>query len=193
MRYTVPVGAKRPGIVSANRPRNGSFASLLDLLPQDDDALDGLASSYAELPVRERPALIRAVVQDATSPTQALMAMLAVEDDPRLCRRLAGLIDRQGRFEQRAYLRGGASQGEASLVQSLPGTSAEALNLSWKHCMIEQIEIEPRIALDFSEPESPVSVAEAIDTLAPLLWRHLRGGGRLPPGAERFAGFFSVA
>jgi hypothetical protein len=36
-----------------------------------------------------------------------------------------------------------------------------------------------------------VSVSVAVETLAPLLWQHIRAGGRLPEGIERFAGFFS--
>ena len=36
-------------------------------------------------------------------------------------------------------------------------------------------------------------ITEAVDTLAPLVWRHVRAGGRLPDGAERFAAFFSVS
>ncbi len=192
MRYTVAVTPKRPGIVSANRPRTGSFASLLDQLLDDPDALDGLAFSYGELPVHERPALIRAVLQDAADPTQALMAMLAVEDEPGLCRRLAGLIGKHGRFEQRAYLRGDAHQGQASLVQSISGTSPEALKVSWKDSEIDEIGIEARLDLDVLGTEPAVSVAEVVDRLAPLLWRHLRGGGHLPRGAERFAGFFSM-
>ncbi|NNE17845.1 MAG: hypothetical protein HKN10_05130 [Myxococcales bacterium] len=36
-----------------------------------------------------------------------------------------------------------------------------------------------------------VSVSEAVETLAPLLWQYIRAGGRLPDGVERFASFFS--
>jgi hypothetical protein len=37
-----------------------------------------------------------------------------------------------------------------------------------------------------------VAVADAAETLAPLVWRHIRSGGELPDGVERFAGFFSA-
>ena len=192
MRYTGPVKGKGPGIVSTNRSRAGSFASLLDQVLRDPDALDGLVFAYSELPLDERWALIHAVVQDSANPTRALMALLAVEEDYALCRRLAALVGEHGRLEQTAYLRTGEGRGEASLVQWVAGTSAEALKVSWKDNRIEHIEIEARPDLDALASEWTVPVAEAVDTLAPLVWRHVRAGGRLPDGAERFAAFFSA-
>ena len=38
----------------------------------------------------------------------------------------------------------------------------------------------------------PVAVSDAVETLAPLVWRHIRSGGALPDGVQRFAGFFSI-
>ena len=191
LRYTGAVRRARPGIASADRPRLGSFASLLDQILRDEKALDGLAFAYAELSVPERHALVRAVLQDAGYPTQALAALLAVEDDPRAQQRLAGLISRHGRIEQSAFLEGSEAQGEARLLQSLPRLKPESLRISWKDSKIESIEIEPRNGLKTDGPGTTVPVPQAVETLAPLLWRHIRSGGELPQGVERFAGFFS--
>ena len=191
LRYTRAVRRARPGIASADRPRLGSFASLLDQILRDEKALDGLAFAYAELSVPERHALVRAVLQDAGDPTQALAALLAVEDDPRAQQRLAGLISRHGRIEQSAFLEGSEAQGEARLLQSLPRLEPMSLRITWKDSKIENIEIEPRNGLKTDGPGTTVPVPQAVETLAPLLWRHIRSGGELPQGVERFAGFFS--
>lgn len=183
----------RPGIASTNRRRSGSFASLLDQILYDDSALDGLAFAYAELPEPERPALAQAVLQDAGDPTKALVAFLAVEESPQLRQRLAGLISRHGRIDRSAFLDGTEARGEARLVQSVSGLAPESLGIIWKHREIQLIEIESRRDLSFEISASTVTVAEAVETLAPLVWRHIRSGGRLPNGAERFAGFFSAS
>lgn len=183
----------RPGIVSANRPRLGSFATLIDQILDDDSALDGLAFAYAELGETDRRALARAVLQDAGDPTQALVAFLTVEENPRLQQRLAGLISRHGRVDQRAFLEGTGAQGAACLMQSLPGLRPESLCIAWKHSKIHNIEIESRTDLRTPPFAGAVAVSEVVETLAPLVWQHIRSGGELPPGAERFAGFFSAS
>ena len=190
--YSGAVKTPRPGIASANRPRLGSFAALIDQVPDDDDALDGLAFAYAELGEPERRGLAHAVLQDAGNPTQALIAFLAVEEDPKLRQRLAGLISRHGCVDQCAFLEGTESQGAARLMQSLPGLEPESLRIAWKESKIESFEIEPRKPLHHDASAASVSVATAVETLAPLVWRHIRSGGELPDGVERFAGFFSV-
>jgi hypothetical protein len=187
------VKATRPGIARADRPRRGPFASLLDQVLHDRTALDGLAFAYAELGHRERDALVRAVLQDAAEPTRALAALLAVEEEPGARQRLAGLIQRYGRVEQAAFLTGTEAQGEARLLQSLPSLDPELLRIAWKESKIESIEIESRCDLKFDDPAPAVTVSEAVETLAPLLWQHIRAGGLLPEGVERFAGFFSGA
>lgn len=195
----------RPGIVSANRARLGSFATLVDQILDDDSALDGLAFAYAELAESDRQALARAVVQDAGDPTQALLAFLAVEESPGLRQRLTGLIKQHGRVDQRAFLEGTEALGAARLTQSLPGLAPESLCLAWNDSKIHSIQIESRTDPQ-TEPfpgtvagphpgtfPGTVAVAEVVDTLAPLVWQYIRAGGELPPGVERFAGFFSVA
>jgi len=182
----------RPGIASSNRRRLGSFASLIDLILDDDSALDGLAFAYAELGEPERRALAQAVLQDSRDPTQALLAFLTVEESPTLRRRLAGLISRHGRIDQSAFLVGTEAQGQAGLMQSFPGLEPESLRITWEESKLHSIELESRTDLNMGTPASTVAVSEAVETLAPLLWRHIRSGGELPDGVERFAGFFSI-
>ena len=192
LRYSDAVERARPGIASANRPRSGSFANLIDQILDDDSALDGLAFAYAELEPPERQALTRAVLQDSGNPTQALLAFLTVEEDPRLRHRLLSLVSRHGRIDQRAFLEGTEAQGIARLIQSLPGFEPELLHIEWKNSEISHIYIEPRTDMRPTACVNETPVAHAMRTLTPLLWRHIRLGGALPKGAERFAGFFSV-
>lgn len=183
----------RPGIASADRPRRGPFSSLLDQILYDRTALDGLAFAYAELTGPERHALVGAVLQDAADPTRALAALLAVEEEPRARRHLAGLIQRHGRVEQSAFLGGTEAEGEARLLLSVPSLDPQSLFVTWKECKIMHIEIESRRSFDIEGSLASVRVSEVIATVAPLLWQHIRAGGDLPEGVERFAGFFSGA
>ncbi len=191
LRYRGPVKPTRPGIASADRRRRGPFSSLLDQILHDQTALDGLAFAYAELAAPERDALVRAVLQDAADPTRALAALLAVEEEPRARQRLAALIQRHGRVEQTAFLAGTRVNGEARLLQSLPSLDPESLRVTWKGSKIEAIEIESPYGPTMEATAPAVSVSVAVETLTPLLWQHIRAGGRLPEGVERFAGFFS--
>lgn len=188
---------ERPGIASTNRKRSGAFSSLLDLILRDETALDGLAFAYSELGQAERRALAQAVVQDAQDPTAALAALLSVEEQPVARQRLAELLGCHGRLEQAAFLDGDQASGEVRLLQALPGLDAESLRIRWSGSKIEHIEIESRLEPQSAEPSTPipepVSVQEAVDTMTPLLWAHIRAGGRLPRGVERFARFFSLA
>jgi hypothetical protein len=190
--YSGAVTPPRPGIANADRPRLGSFASLIDQILDDDNALDGLAFAYAELDEPERRALTHAVLQDAGDPTQALVAFLTMEDNPRLRQRLAGLIRKHGRIEQGACLEGTEAHGAARLMQSLPGLEPESLRIVWKESKIQSIEIKSRTDVEIDSAATEVAVADAVETLAPLVWRHIRSGGALPDGVERFAGFFSA-
>jgi hypothetical protein len=142
----------------------GSFASLLDQARHDDGALDGLAFAYTELRGPERRALIHAVL----------------------------LVSKGGHVDRFAVLEGTETEGEACLVQSLHGLDTEALRVTWKESKIESIEIESRRALKLEGLETEVAPVKAVETLAPLVWKHIRSGGELPDGVERFAGFFSV-
>lgn len=186
--------SSRPGIASTNRRRFGSFSSLLDLILQDETALDGLAFAYTELEPAERRALAGAVLHDAKKPAAALGALLAVEEDPATRLRLANLLGRRGHLEQSALLAGDEVSGEALLSQAFPGLEHEALRITWTDSKIGQIEIEARSDLRSLCPNAePVPIPHAINAMSPLLWAHIRAGGILPSGVERFAGFFSFA
>ena len=190
--YSAPVKGSRPGIASTDRRRFGSFSRLLQQIARDDCALDGLAFAYGSLEVLERRALAEAALQDVANPTQALVAFLTVEEDPGLRQRLAALIDSLGRIEHSAYVQGTEAQGEAWLVQSLPGLEPESLHITWKSSKIERIEVESRTDANIRPLEASVALPDAVQTLAPLIWQHMRSGGHLPEGVERFAGFFSL-
>lgn len=171
----------------------GPFAELLRQIRHDPTALDALAFAYGALDEPGRRALIHALLQDAEHPTQGLGAFLAVERDPELRRHLARLISEQGPLERSAVLQGDAARGEARLIQSLPGFWPEALRVRWSRSKIECIEIEVRAHLRIEPPASAPGIAEVVDALAPMVWRHIREGGGLPQGVGRFAGFFSLA
>ena len=91
--------------------------------------------------------------------------------------------------ERHATLRwGNSTQGGATLIRADGPGSAEAMQIAWNHSKIERIEIEPRSDFRFEELANAVPLD---DTLVGLLWRHVREGGVLPRGSERFAVFFS--
>jgi hypothetical protein len=78
------------------------------------------------------------------------------------------------------------------LLQSLPGLEPESLQIAWEESKIQRIELESRTDWKIATPAKAVAVSEAVETLAPLVWRHIRSGRELPDGVERFAGFFSI-
>jgi len=182
------VEAGRPGIAKTNRPRSGSFASLLDQVLGDESALDALAFAYGELPPPARLAMMHAVVQDAAKPAQALTALLAVEEEPHLRKRLEALLLEHAGLEQSALSWGTPQQGGAALIHALRGSEPEILRITWNQSEIESIALESQA--DSSLKAVPTDPKGLVETLAPMIWRHIRSGGALPPGMERFAGFF---
>ena len=185
--------APKPGIADADRPRGGSFAELVEQILHDPSALDALAFAYSELGTEGRRGLIRAVVQDVSDPGHALGALLAVESDTSVAADLAGLLRQHGHTESFATLETRPGGGEACLIRPRFGFARELMRITWNHNQITGIEIESRAEMKFAASGTRSSVANAIAALAPLLWRHIRAGGALPEGVERFAGFFSVA
>jgi len=77
--------------------------------------------------------------------------------------------------------------GGARLVPAPIATEGESLLVSWKHNEIERIESESKVTSTFRGPETPVDAAALRDRLIPMLWAHIRRGGALPPGIDRFA------
>ncbi len=179
-------------MAGTDRARSGPFASLLDQVLRDDEALEALAFAYSELDDAEgRSALAQAVLQDAADPIPALSIMLAVEPTPSLRHRLAAWIGLRGRVERVAQLEGTDAEGSARLIQRLPGLEPEALTVVWKDHDIEQIEIESANGMSFVDPIEVSSAEVAAERLTPLLWRHIRSGRGLPEGIDRFAPFFA--
>jgi len=185
------VAGRGPGIISADRPRRGSFASLVDRIAEDVGALDALVFAYCRLSKGQRWALAHAALHDAADPVGALAVLLEAEEDQALRGRLETLLRGHAKIRVSACLRGTPRQGEARLTQSVAGRS-ETLRVSWNAGEIGRIEIESDDASSF-EKGATDDPGEVIDALAPLFWQHIRRGGRLPEGVERFAGFFSVA
>ena len=178
----------RPGIAKANRPRGGAFASLLNQLVGDEAALDGLMFAYEELPPPERLAMALAIAQDATRPAQALTALLSVEEEPRLRARLGALLVEHAALEQAALRWGTPQSGGAALIQMLRGSAPEMLRVAWNDRTISEISVEPAVGSTLERAGADPS--EVVEAVAPMLWRHMRAGGLLPPGIERFASFF---
>jgi hypothetical protein len=170
----------------------GPFADLLHQIRDDQTALDAFVFAYSALDEPARRALIHALCQDAEHPTPGLAALLVAERDPGLRRYLQQLLCRHGWIDKRAVLQGTEARGEARLIQSLPGFRPEALCIRWTHSKIEHIEVEAAAEPRIDPPPSSVDVAEVVDRLTPLVWSYMRAGGLLPPGADRFAGFFSL-
>ena len=181
-----------PGLADTNRARPGAFASLLDQILVDPEALDALVFAYRALRgERERGELAKAVLQDAANPVPALSAMLAVEPTPALQRRLATWIGERAAVEREARLEGTEADGRARLTQRLPGLESESLYVVWKDSDIERLAIEPGTQKTFEAPAAVSDLDETAERLAPLLWRYIRTGAVLPAGIERFAPFFA--
>jgi hypothetical protein len=161
---------------------------LLDQVLWDEAALDGVVFAYEQLPAPERLAMAIAVAQDAARPAQALAALLCVEEDPRLRARLGALWVEHAALEQTAVCWGTAQSGGAALIQAVRGSEPEMLRVTWNHCKISEITVET--ASDSSFEEAVADARQVVEAVAPMLWHHIRTGGQLPDGIERFASFF---
>lgn len=184
--------ADKPGIRGAHRSRSGSFSRLVARLQESPEALDALVYAYAELADDARRELIRVTVQDAADPLVALAAFLAVEEEPAVRLRLRGLLHKHGHVDRRAWTWGTSAEGGAALTQALGGLRPEALELRWNDHEISEIGVKTGTLGSFPDDAYARTPAEVVELITPRLWRHLRRGYRLPPGADRFAGFFSL-
>jgi len=97
------------------------------------------------------------------------------------------LIDQACRSRLTAMQWGDSAQGRAAWIQPHPCGRPETLAISWNYSEINQIEIEPRPNMSFSASEHAVDPAAVAELVLPMLWKHIRSGGTLPPGIERFA------
>ena len=181
------MGASRPGIAKANRPRKGAFSSLIGEALRDDDALDALLFAYEGLACPERRAMVDAVLQDADLPAPALAALLLAEQDPELRARIAKAL-RPHADAHVAWVSGTEAAG-AALLRDFDSPHGEAaLRITWADHEIEALAIESSTDLSFSGRATGREDAMAL--LAPMLWRHIRRGGALPDGVQRFARYF---
>ncbi|MEM7435703.1 MAG: hypothetical protein AAF436_11170 [Myxococcota bacterium] len=181
-----------PGIARADRPRRGEFASFLERLAEDDDALDGLAFAYTALSAPDRRRLARAVAQDVPNPAQGLGLLLALEEDGAVAAELVALMrSLAADGPTTATHTVGPSGSEVCLVHPSFGLAPEVMRITQTDHDTVSVCLEPLESFTF-EGRTQVPLAQAIDTAAPALWRYLRSGGTMPHGAAHFAPLFSA-
>jgi hypothetical protein len=191
----------------------GPFGALIVAAAVDPAAARGLASAYASLAVAARRRIVEAVLADSLaegiSASAALIALLAVEEDPDLARLIADSLNSAGgdglrsTVTARALLAGDEERGGVILIRPLHGTFAEVLALGWTraegvtHALFDPL-VDDAVAVQHMArlpdglhfEETPTS--RAIDVLAVVLWGHRRKHGSLPPGVERFSDLFGI-
>jgi hypothetical protein len=195
------------------RGRVGPFGALIVAAATDPAAARGLAGAYASLAVAARRRIIEAVLSDAVaegiSASPALIALLAVEEDPELARSIADGLNSAGgdglrsTVSARALLAGDEERGGVLLIRPLHGTFVEVLALAWSrndgvtHSIFDPL-VDDTVAAAHTArlpdglhfEETPTQ--HAVDILAAVLWGHRRQHGSLPPGIERFADLFGI-
>jgi len=193
--------------------RVGPFGALIVAAAVDPAAARGLASAYASLAVAARRRIVEAVLADSVaegiSASAALIALLAVEDDPDLARVIADSLNSAGgeglrsTVSARALLAGDDERGGVLLIRPLHGTFVEVLALAWTrpdgvtHALFDPLVDDSAASQHLARlpdglhfEEAPTS--HAIDILAVVLWSHRRKHGSLPPGVERFSDLFGI-
>lgn len=195
------------------RGRVGPFGALIVAAATDPAAARGLAGAYASLAVAARRRIIDAVLSDASaegiSASPALIALLAVEEDPELARLIADSLNSAGgdglrsTVQARALLAGDEERGGVLLIRPLHGTFVEVLALAWTrndgvtHSMFDPL-VDDSVAASHTArlpdglPFEETPTQHAVDVLASVLWSHRRKHGSLPPGIERFADLFGI-
>jgi hypothetical protein len=191
----------------------GPFGALIVAAATDPAAARGLAGAYASLAVAARRRIIEAVLSDAVaegiSASPALIALLAVEDDPDLARTIADGLNAAGgdglrsTVVPRALLAGDEERGGVLLIRPLHGTFVEVLALGWAradgvtHALFDPLVDDSAAAGHIARlpeglrfEETPTQLA--VDVLASVLWSHRLKHGSLPPGVERFADLFGI-
>ena len=193
--------------------RVGPFGALIVAAATDPAAARGLAGAYASLAVGARRRIIEAVLSDASaegiSASPALIALLAVEEDPELARLIADGLNSAGgdglrsTVAPRALLAGDEERGGVMLIRPLHGTFVEVLALAWSraegvtHALFDPLVDDSaagshatRLPEGLHFEETPTQLA--VDVLAAVLWSHRLKHGSLPPGVERFADLFGI-
>jgi len=207
--------ASRPPFHSLRRGvgRVGPFGALIVAAATDPDAARGLAGAYASLAIGARRRIIEAVLADASaegiSASPALIALLAVEEDPELARLIADGLNSAGgdglrsTVAARALFAGDEDRGGVLLIRPLHGTFVEVLALAWAradgvtHAIFDPLVDDSaagghvaRLPEGLRFEETPTQLA--VDVLASVLWSHRLKHGSLPPGVERFADLFGI-
>jgi hypothetical protein len=202
-----------PSTLRKGSGRVGPFGALIVAAATDPSAARGLAGAYASLAVAARRRIIEAVLADAMaeciSASPALIALLAVEEDPELARLIADSLNSAGgeglrsTVSARALLAGDEERGGVLLIRPLHGTFVEVLALAWTraegvtHSLFDPLLDDSaavahtgRLPDGLHFEETPTQLA--IDVLAAVLWGHRRKHGNLPPGVDRFADLFGI-
>jgi hypothetical protein len=209
-----PLDGARPVItLRKGSGRVGPFGALIVAAATDPAAARGLAGAYSLLAVAARRRIIEAVLSDASaegiSASPALIALLAVEDDPELARLIADGLNAAGgdglrsTVSPRALLAGDQERGGVLLIRPLHGTFVEVLALAWTsaegvtHALFDPL-VDDTVASTHTArlpdglrfEETPTQLA--VDVLAAVLWSHRRRHGSLPPGVDRFSDLFGI-
>jgi hypothetical protein len=205
--------SRSPLHLRLSRGRVGPFGALIVAAATDPAAARGLASAYASLAVAARRRIIEAVLSDATaegiSASPALIALLAVEEDPELALLIADGLNSAGgdglrsTVTARALMAGDEERGGVILIRPLHGTFVEVLALAWTrndgvtHSIFDPLVDDTVAAAHTARLPDGLSFEEAptqhaVDILAAVLWSHRRKHGSLPPGIERFADLFGI-
>ncbi len=209
--YTALVGSRgsRPGLARADRIDRRRFVAIALGLGVDEEATDAFVYAYrAQSPV-DRRRLADAVARDLDraghDPGRALAALFLAEEDPTV---LAHLWERLHRSpdvpSSVAAVVGDDAHGGVFLGLRTEARGAAsglfALFVVWRGDRLELAVGEPESETEAIDRLGDLAgtralrsapVSWAIDEAAERLWRHLRAGGALPAGAERFAPLFS--
>jgi hypothetical protein len=190
---------------SSLRGRRGPFAAFVAEAARSPAAAVALGQAYVQLDPAQRRRLLEAVWADGVAegvPMQPLLAtLLAVEGEDDLADRLRGLLGgamrpRGSARETRAWFTGDSIDGAAVLAQRGGEGALEVLALAWAARRLVFHAYEPSAAEPVVEGGASrlgLCRAEAgfvVDTIAPVLWRHRRQAGQLPPGVARFSHLF---
>jgi hypothetical protein len=179
----------------------------------DDEATDAFVFAYRAQPPEGRRRLADAVARDLDraghDPGRALAALFLAEDDPavleHLWKRLSRPAEAPASFACAAGddTEGGVCLGlEGSVEAACRGDARHPAHIvAWRgervELAIEQVgsraEAADRLAAFAGKSDArEAPVPWAVDEAAERVWRHLRSGGALPAGAERFAPLFSA-
>jgi hypothetical protein len=197
----------KPGLARADRGARRRFVAIALGIGVDDEATDAFVYAYRAQGPDDRRRLADAVARDLDGaghdPGRALAALFMAEDDPGV---LAHLWARIRHVDAPPSCAAGTLGDEAEGGVYLALAEAQGLFVLYVAWRADQTTLEAGPARTEAEARGrlatlapagakirEVPLAWAIDEAAERVWRHLRGGGALPAGAERFAPLFSAS